>query len=81
MFINKNEVHYHIKEDKKKKSNKNEISREKCNNKLKDCFYHGNLIGHFFEDDIGMEKNIEYNYNSEAFIEIYQINFNNNKNK
>ena len=73
LFINKNEVHLHMKEKKKnKKYFKSDILER---NEFESFDSHGknNLIKMFFED----ENFDEYNYNSEAFIEIYEINFNN----
>ena len=73
LFINKNEVHLHMKEKKKnKKYFKSDILKS---NVFESFDYYGknNLIKMFFED----ENFDEYNYNSEAFIEIYEINFNN----
>ena len=79
LFINKNEVHYHAKEkNKSNKKNQNEISREKH-----DIFFKKNsrnirrkinLMDVFFEDDVEFDI---YDYNSDAFLEAYQINFNN----
>ena len=79
LFINKNEVHYHTLKDKKKKMNKNEIPRNERNIKFP-AYYKPkkeNLIVQFFEYYKDKEEFYEYSYNSEAFIEIYQINFNN----
>ena len=75
--MNKNEVHFHIKEENKKLKNNQseiqEIKRNKRNNYWGNKIKKKNLITEFFE-----AKNFdEYTYNSEAFLEIYQINFNN----
>ena len=77
LFMNKNEVHFHIKEENKKLKNNQseiqEIKRNKRNNYWRNKIKKKNLITEFFE-----AKNFdEYTYNSEAFLEIYQINFNN----